>query len=479
MALDLTKLIERPKGSALDLGTPTETQKKVLDHFRDGKRIVLMVAGRQSGKSYLGARWLILQTMNPHAKDKLAFAIAPTYQMARVIERKIQEVLKLDPALWKQVEYRAGPPPTYTFPNGWVIEVRSADNPDSLRGPTISAVWFDEVAAADEYAFDVIMPTLLANDGAFLGTTTPRGVTNWIYDRIFLKTIAPGKAGHDPVAYNEGYAAVTGSTWENVDNLNPEAIKMLEDQYGKDSAFGRQEIAGEFVSYEGLVYRWDAHNSVSSMDMPQLHEYSQIIGGIDFGWTDPAAAYVLGYKEGVWYVVDGIYGSHIEPNDFAEQLATLSSNYRVSRWYADSARPELIADLNSRGLPVLGVKKPRVEDRIREMAMFADNNRLKISTMCPDVIREITSYKWPERPRRDSTGAVKPLDENDHSLDAIGYAIYSVRWLWRNDVEIADRVRESRRKDVDIDDIQFQEWKRRNVYGRRSRAYGPAGRAGM
>lgn len=429
--------------------------------------------------SHLGARWLILQTMNPHAKDKLAFAIAPTYQMARVIERKIQEVLKLDPALWKQVEYRAGPPPTYTFPNGWVIEVRSADNPDSLRGPTISAVWFDEVAAADEYAFDVIMPTLLANDGAFLGTTTPRGVTNWIYDRIFLKTIAPGKAGHDPVAYNEGYAAVTGSTWENVDNLNPEAIKMLEDQYGKDSAFGRQEIAGEFVSYEGLVYRWDAHNSVSSMDMPQLHEYSQIIGGIDFGWTDPAAAYVLGYKEGVWYVIDGIYGSHIEPNDFAEQLATLTSNYRVSRWYADSARPELIADLNSRGLPVLGVKKPRVEDRIREMAMFADNNRLKISTMCPDVIREITSYKWPERPRRDSTGAVKPLDENDHSLDAIGYAIYSVRWLWRNDVEIADRVRESRRKDVDIDDIQFQEWKRRNVYGRRSRAYGPAGRAGM
>lgn len=478
MALDLTKLVDKPKGTSLDLGTPTRTQQQVLDHFREGKRIVLMVAGRQSGKSHLGARWLILQTMNPHAKDKLAFAVAPTYQMARVIERKIQEVLKLDPVLWRQVEYRAGPPPTYTFPNGWVIEVRSADNPDSLRGPTISAIWFDEVAAADEYAFDVIMPTLLANDGAFLGTTTPRGVTNWIYDRIYKKSIPPGKAGYSEIDYNEGYATVTGSTWENVDNLNPEAIRMLEDQYGKDSAFGRQEIAGEFVSYEGLVYRWDAHNSMAPMDMPKRDEYSHIIGGIDFGWTDPAAAYVLGYKDGVWYVIDGFYGSQIEPNDFALRLAALHDNYNVLNWHADSARPELIADLNSRGLPVLGVRKPRVEDRIREMAMFADNNRLKISTACPDVIREITAYKWPTRPRRDSTGAVRPVDENDHSLDAIGYAIYSMRWLWRNDVAVSALVRDDRRKDVDVEDMQFQEWKKRNGIKRRRRGYSPAGKLG-
>lgn len=417
----------------------------------------------------MGARWLILQTMNPHAKDKLAFAIAPTYQMARVIERKIQEVLKIDPELWKMVEYRAGPPPTYTFPNGWVIEVRSADNPDSLRGPTLSAVWFDEVAAAEEYAFDVIMPTLLANDGSFLGTTTPRGVTNWIYDRLYLKSIPPGAPGHDASVYHPNYATVTGSTWENVENLNPEAIKMLEDQYGKDSAFGRQEIAGEFVSYDGLVYRWDAHNTMAPDEMPKLDEYSHIIGGIDFGWTDPAAAYVLGYKDGVWYAIDGVYGSHIEPNDFALRLASLHTTYRVSRWYADSARPELIADLNTRGLPVLPVKKPRIEDRIREMAAFTDNHRFKISTRCPDMIREITAYKWPTRARRDSTGANTPVDENNHALDAVGYGIFSMRWLWRNQVDIRTEAQIELREGLDLDDMQFQKWKKRHGFHKKSR----------
>lgn len=416
--------------------------------------------------------------MNPNAKDKLAFAVAPTYQMARVIERKIQEVLRLDPELWKMVEYRAGPPPTYTFPNGWVIEVRSADNPDSLRGPTLSAVWFDEIAAADEYAFDVLMPTLLANDGVLFGTTTPRGVTNWIYDRIYLKSIPPGQPGHDPSIYNPGYGYVTGSTWDNSENLNPEAITLLEDQYGKDSAFGRQEIAGEFVSYEGLVYRWDAHNTMTPDDMPSVEEFSEIIGGIDFGWTDPAAAYVLGYKEGVWYVLDGIYDSHIGINDLALRIGDLHTTYRVNRWYADSARPDLIDDLRGRGLPVLPVKKPKIEDRVREMAMFTDYNKFKISTRCPDVIREITNYRWPQNIKRDSTGAAKPIDDNNHSLDAISYALWSVRWMWRNQIE---RVEHSlvKGKEVDADDIQFQSWKRRNGLGRtkrRGRYSGLAGR---
>lgn len=477
MGLKLEKLIEAPPRKKLDLGKPNRMQKEVLDHFRNGKRIVLMTTGRQGGKSHLGARWLILQTMNPHAKDKLAFAVAPSYQMARVIERKLQEVLRSDPDLWKLVEYRAGPPPTYTFPNGWVIEVRSADNPDALRGPTLSAVWFDETAAADEYAFDVLMPTLLANNGVFLGTTTPRGVTNWVYDRIHLKSIPPGAPGHDPQAYNEGYASVTGSTWENVENLNPEAIQMLEDQYGANSAFGRQEIAGEFVSYDGLVYRWDAHNTMVPDEMPSLDEFEHIVGGIDFGWTDPAAAYPIGYKNGVWYVLDGVYGSHIEPNDFAAHLADLHTRYRVSRWYADSARPELIADLNSRGIPVLPVKKPRIEDRIREMAMFTDNHRFKVSTKCPDVVRELTNYRWPERARRDSTGAAKPIDEHNHALDAIGYALYSMRWLWRNSLDVR-RNDEIERNDVDYEDISFQQWKKRNRLVPRRRKGGHAGLLG-
>lgn len=435
------------KLTRLDFGEPNPIQKAALEAFREGKRIVLINTGRQAGKSHFGARWLITQTMTPNDKFKLAAAVAPTYRMARVLQRKIEEVLKSDPALWKKITHRKQPIPTYQFPNGWLIEVHSSDDPDALRGPTFSAVWYDEVAKGSRESFDILMPTLLATQGSFLGTTTPRGKHNWIYDSLYLKSCPPGHPDHDETLYNTAYATITGSTWDNVENLSEDAVKQLEDQYGRDSVFGRQEVAGQFVSYEGLVYSWDEANYIPTRDMPlNLDEYSQLIGGIDFGWTDPAAAYVLGYKDGVWYVIDGIYESHLEPNDFAAAIADLGARYRVSRWFADSARPDAIADLKSRGLPVMPVIKPKIEDRIREMAMFTDNYRFKVSHRCPDVRNELQTYQYPDerRLRRDSNR--NPVDRNNHTLDAIGYAIWSVRYLWRNDASY--RLKEKAVKDA-------------------------------
>jgi phage terminase large subunit-like protein len=421
------------KLSKLDFGTPNPIQKEALDAFREGKRIVLINTGRQAGKSHFGARWLITQTMNPDDKFKLAAAIAPTYRMARVLQRKLEEVLKADPILWKKITHRKQPIPTYQFPNGWLIEVHSSDDPDALRGPTFSAVWYDEVAKGSKESFDILMPTLLASKGSFLGTTTPRGKQNWIYSKLYLKSCPPGHPDYDETLYNPAYATITGSTWDNVDNLSEEAVQQLEDQYGRDSVFGKQEVAGEFVSYEGLVYQWDDANYLPVASIPKIEDFSIIIGGVDFGWTDPAAAYVLGYKDGVWHVVDGLYESRLEPNDLALAISDLGSRYRVSRWFADSARPDAIADLNSRGLPVFPVVKPKIEDRIREMAMFTDNYRLKVSHRCPDVANELQSYQYPDETRLQRDKLRNPVDKNNHALDAIGYAIWSVRYLWRND----------------------------------------------
>lgn len=423
------------KRTNLDFGVPNSIQRKATEAFKNGKRIVLINTGRQAGKSHYGARWLISQTMNPKDKFKLAAAVAPTYRMARVLQRKIEEVLQLDPALWKKITHRKQPIPTYQFPNGWLIEVHSSDDPDSLRGPTFSAVWYDEVAKGSEESFDVLMPTLLAAKGKFLGTTTPRGKQNWIYRKLYLKSCPPGHPDHDPDAYSEVYATVTGSSWDNAENLDAEAIKQLEDQYGKDSAFGRQEVAGEFVSYEGLVYQWSEANYLPNANLPDVRDYSQVVGGIDFGWTDPAAVYVLGYKDGVWYVIDGIYESRLEPNQLAAQIASLGEQYGVAEWFADSARPDAIADLNSRGIPVTPVIKPKIEDRVREMAAFTDNFRFKVSYRCPDVRNELQMYQYPDEDKLVRDKNRNPIDKHNHALDAIGYAVWMMRWLWRNDAK--------------------------------------------
>jgi hypothetical protein len=376
---------------------------------------------------------LVGQVFNPHSPNKLGAVIAPTFRQARVAIRKLQEVLLTDLAFNKLVKYRAQPIPTFFFPNGWIIEVHSAHDPDSLRGPTFDAIWYDEVALGTKESFDIIMPTLLASGGQFLGTTTPRGKQNWLYRTIWLKGAPPGHPDHDEERYNDAYGIVQGSIEENAENLDEIAIDHLRDQYGEGSLFGRQEIEGEWVSFEGLVYKWNEDiNYLSAKEMPDITECQFVVGGLDFGWTDPNAAVVLGYKDGTWYAYDGIYESEMNMNDLATHLATLTKAYGVTTWYADSARPDNIDDLKNRGLPVVPVVKPKIEDRIREMAMFTDTNRFKISQRLPEFRAEMGMYQYPDTDKLMRDKNRNPIDAHNHLCDSAGYALFSVRWLWRN-----------------------------------------------
>jgi hypothetical protein len=421
------------KKVALDFGTPNPIQQRALDLFRAGKRIVLIATGRQAGKSHIGARWLIGQVFNPQAPNKLAAVIAPTFRQARVAIRKLQEVLQSDLAFNKLVKYRAQPIPTFFFPNGWIIEVHSAHDPDSLRGPTFDAIWYDEVALGTKESFDIIMPTLLSSGGQFLGTTTPRGKQNWLYRTIWLKGAPPGHPDHDEERYNDAYGIVQGSIEENAENLDEIAIDHLRDQYGEGSLFGRQEIEGEWVSFEGLVFKWNEDiNYLSAKQMPDITDCQFVVGGLDFGWTDPSAAVVLGYKDGTWYAYDGFYEAEMNMNDMATHLARLTDTYGVTTWYADSARPDNINDLKGRGLPVVPVVKPKIEDSIREMAMFTDTNRFKVSQRLPELRAEFGMYQYPDEDRLMRDKNRNPIDANNHLVDSCRYATFSVRWLWRN-----------------------------------------------
>ncbi len=415
----------------VDLGTPNPIQQRANALFRAGKRIVLINTGRQGGKSHYGARWL-LGRLKYGGKARLSLMVAPTFRQARVMQRKFEEVLMTDLRLYQSVRIRQQPIPTYTFPDGYTVEVHSADDPDSLRGLTADNVWFDEVALAAQAAFDIIMPTLLATSGYFLGTTTPRGKQNWTYRHLYLRAIEAPHPDYSPELYDSEYGVVIGSTKENAANLSEAAIRLLETQYGIGSSFGRQEIEGEFVTYEGLVYDWsEERDYIAPTKLPPIDSCSLVLGGLDFGWfPDPTAAYILGYKEGIWYVYDGLYENKLLTNDLATELQVLGERYKPIYWVADSARPDEIADLNARGIPVRAVKKPEIVARIREMSMFANHNRFKVSWSVPDVKNELQTYEYPSQEKLERAAKPNPQDKNNHAMDAIGYALWSVRYLW-------------------------------------------------
>lgn len=391
-----------------------------------------MIGGRQTGKSHMGSRWLLSQVAAGEGNGKLYLVLAPTYRMARVAERKLQEVLMADLRLWKTIKYLKQPIPTYTFPNGAIIEVHSTDDPNSVRGITAEAVWFDEAAIASEEAFDILVPVLLAVAGKLLITTTPRGKYSWIYRKIALKSFEPGHPEHDDNLYDPMYATVIGSTWDNVDNLSEAAVKALEEQYGAGSKYAQQEIEGQFVSFDGLVFEWDDINYVSTGELPDSKSFAYVVGGIDFGWTDPMVALVLGYREGVWYALDGVYETQMSLNELATHIEAMGARWGVETWFADSANPRDIDDLYKRGLPVVAVKKPPIESSVRALSMFTNRNRFKVSTNCHWLRDELQMYQYGEVGR---SGHRVPMDKNNHAIDATRYALSEYEWLWANVVD--------------------------------------------
>ena len=81
---------------------------------------------------------------------------------------------------------------------------------------------------------------------------------------------------------------------------------------------------------------------------------------------------------------------------------------------ADSAGTRTIFDLKNLGLNIKPVKKPRIIDRIK----FIWDFDLIIDPESYDLERELNTYVW-----LDKKGEI-PIDEDNHLLDAGGYATY-------------------------------------------------------
>lgn len=154
--------------------------------FRDRRRFRVVLAGRRGGKTVLGCAEL-LRGATEQVGDY--FYVAPTYRMAHDIA---WETLKrMTPEKWIAKKNESNL--SVKLINGSQIELKGADNPDSLRGRALSGVHLDECAfLAEDTWRSVLRPALSDRMGWALFTTTPspEGVSGWFYELILLLTDA-------------------------------------------------------------------------------------------------------------------------------------------------------------------------------------------------------------------------------------------------------------------------------------------------
>ena len=121
----------------------TEMQKTVSN---SEARFKVLCSGRRSGKTYLSINEMAKHARHPNRK---VMYIAPSYRMARqIVWDDLKEMLRAKNWIKKINESNL----EITLVNNSIIMLRSADNPDSIRGIGLDYVICDEFADFQESA---------------------------------------------------------------------------------------------------------------------------------------------------------------------------------------------------------------------------------------------------------------------------------------------------------------------------------------
>jgi PBSX family phage terminase large subunit len=295
---------------------------------------------------------------------------------------------------------------TVRFVNGSQIYLRSCDRPDDLRGPNLSWFFIDEAAKTPHKVWRIMAARCRVAPERGWITTTPRG-RNWVWDEFARKD-------------RKNYQYFVGSTLENK-HLSKEYKESLIESYS--GSFLAQEVYGEFVGWEGLVY--DLRVEKHHMDYSEDNEYKYFVAGVDWGWIDPSVILVAGVGfDGHIHVVDEWYANKTPIETIALEAERLNEIYGIRTFWCDSARPEYIAALRQAGFDSRKGKK-ELDPGIAVVNNYMNKGLLHIDfNKCPKLVEEMETYHYEE----DDAGAIlkdRPIDKDNHACDALRYLVYS------------------------------------------------------
>ena len=271
----------------------------------DTHRWRVVVAGRRWGKTTLAIREMCRVAKEP---NKDVYYISPTYRMSRtIIFKRLKE--KLMDLRWVKKINETNL--EFTLKNGSTISLKGADNPDSLRGISLSAAVFDEFAFMDsEVFYSVIRPALADQQGSALFITTPIGKGNWAFDLFNMEREHPDQWRSFQFTTLEG-----GFVSES--EVEAARGEMSEQQF-------RQEFEADFVTASNQVAWAFSQDNVRKLDNPDL---SLLHIGMDFNVTPCVAAVYVQAGQSM-YQIDEISMMNSNTQEVADEI---KSRYPRSR----------------------------------------------------------------------------------------------------------------------------------------------------
>lgn len=378
-----------------------------FDVFSDPHRFKIVVAGRRFGKTWL-ARTILLDQALKGPKRKIHF-VAPTYRQAK----ELLWVPLKDIVPKSYIQKKDEVDLSLTLRNGSTISLRGADNPDSLRGPGLDYVAFDEVAFQSEYGWQVIRPMLSDREGGALFITSPAGF-NWVHDLV-MDTL------DNPQWKQWQFTTAQGG------NVTLEEIE--EARATLDPRMFKQEYEASFENLAGRVfYAFD--RLLNCIDPIEDDKSLPLHIGMDFN-VAPVSAVIGVLKGKQYYIFDEIRIMNGNTSMMAAEIKLRYPNRNICV-YPDptgasrhSNAPVGMTDfsiLRDNGFQVLAPAHPyAVADKVNMMNAALCNSsgvrRVHINKRCHELIKAFDGLTYVE-------GTSQPDKKSglDHCSDAACYA---------------------------------------------------------
>ena len=365
----------------------------VFEHLLDSQtKIVVEQGGTRSGKTFNILLYIIFHYCQTN-KGKTITICRKTFPAVRSsVMRDFIDILKTHK---KYDEVNHNKSNSEYHLDGNLVEFISVDQPQKIRGRKREFLFINE---ANELDYEDWQQLIFRTTEKVVLDYNPSDEYHWIYDKVLNR--------EDVEFYKTTY--LDNKFLDNSIVKEIERLKETDEQYWQIYGLGEKGIS------KATIFNY--------IEVPHIpHDAELISYGADAGYTnDPSTLVSVYKKDHNIYIKEHLYRTMMTTRDLSDHFK--QEVERRSPIYFDAAEPRLIDELRRMGHNIQPSLKGR--DSINAGIDLLKRFKIHITNDSNNAIQEFRNYKWLE----DRSGKLtnKPVDKNNHIIDAVRYATYSI-----------------------------------------------------
>lgn len=389
---------------------------KTFWNFKGRYRVVK--GGRASKKSTTNAQWIIYKMMQyPLANTLVIRRVFNTHKDSTWTQLKWATNNLGVSHLWR---FSKSPLEATYLPTGQKILFRGLDDPMSITSITVEIgylcwCWFEEAfQIMDEDSFNKVDMSIRGElpPGYFKQITltfNPWSEKHWLKKRFFDVKDEDILALTTNYKCNEFLGEDDKRIFAKMKKNNPRRYNI--------------EGLGDWGIAEGLVYE---NFEELEFDYKEISKQEGVNAyfGLDFGYTNDPTAFIcilVNQEQNLLYIFDEHYQKAMSNSDIASMIKYKGCAKETI--IADSSEPKSIDDIKKKGIRRIKAALKGKDSILNGIANIQDY-KIYVHPKCENTLIELNNYVWDNK---DGVVLNKPIDDYNHLMDALRYAMESTK----------------------------------------------------